>query len=170
LRDANFNGAFEAKFHHADEIRQSGLAWRASTGRKPQGLKPPPMTLATGARSATCIRLRGAVPPYRIFPFLSHPGVSMKKALLAVAISMLVGTAAYADETRYIALVNGGKTQAGHQWVTRDGDGNTRVEFIFKDNGRGPELKEEFKIDKDGTFTSYHVKGTSTFGAAVDET
>jgi len=94
----------------------------------------------------------------------------MKKALLAVAISMLVGTAAYADETRYIALVNGGKTQAGHQWVTRDGDGNTRVEFIFKDNGRGPELKEEFKIDKDGTFTSYHVKGTSTFGAAVDET
>jgi len=94
----------------------------------------------------------------------------MKKALLAIGISMLVGTASYADETRYIALVNGGKTQAGHQWVTRDGDGTTRVEFLFKDNGRGPELKEEFKLDKDGTFTSYHVKGTSTFGAPVDET
>lgn len=83
---------------------------------------------------------------------------------------MLVGTAAYADEVRYIALVNGGKTQAGHEWVTRDGDGTTRVEFLFKDNGRGPELKEEFKLDKNGTFTSYHVKGTSTFGAAIDET
>ena len=83
---------------------------------------------------------------------------------------MLVGSAAHADETRYIALVNGGKTQAGHEWVTRDGDGTTRVEFIFKDNGRGPELKEEFRLAKDGTFTSYHVKGTSTFGAAVDET
>ena len=94
----------------------------------------------------------------------------MKKALLALAISMLVGTAAQADETRYIALVNGGKTQAGHEWVTRDGDGTTRVEFLFKDNGRGPELKEEFKLDKDGNFTTYHVKGTSTFGAAVDET
>ena len=94
----------------------------------------------------------------------------MKKALLAVAISVLVAAAAHAEETRYIALVNGGKTQAGHEYVTRDGDGTTRVEFIFKDNGRGPELKEEFKLDKDGTFTSYHVKGTSTFGAAVDET
>ena len=44
------------------------------------------------------------------------------------------------------------------------------VEFIFKDNGRGPELKEEFKLDKDGTFISYHVAGQSTFGAPIDET
>ena len=50
----------------------------------------------------------------------------MKKALLAVAISVLVAAAAHAEETRYIALVNGGKTQARHEYVTRDGDGTTR--------------------------------------------
>ena len=96
------------------------------------------------------------------------------KAILALWLSMLAGTALCAenaaDTTRYVALVNGGTTKAGHEWVTRDGDGTTRVEFIFKDNGRGPELKEEFKLGKDGTFISYHVAGTSTFGAAVDET
>ena len=39
------------------------------------------------------------------------------------------------------------------------------VDFIFKDNGRGPELKEEYTLAADGTFTRYHAKGTSTFGA-----
>jgi len=90
------------------------------------------------------------------------------KAIFALGISVLVGTAAAADTTRYVALVHGGD-KAGHQWVTRDGDGTTKVEFIFKDNGRGPELKEEFKVDKDGAFTSYHVAGVSTYGALIDE-
>lgn len=93
------------------------------------------------------------------------------KAILAVGLFTLAASAVNAQETtKYIALVNGGTTPAGHQTVTRDGDGTTRVEFIFKDNGRGPELKEEFKVGKDGTFISYHVAGQSTFGAPVDET
>ncbi|MDR3385945.1 MAG: amidohydrolase family protein [Rudaea sp.] len=96
------------------------------------------------------------------------------KAILALGLSMFAATALCAetagDTTRYVALVNGGTTKAGHQTVTRDGDGTTRVEFIFKDNGRGPELKEEFKLGKDGTFISYHVAGQSTFGAPIDET
>jgi hypothetical protein len=70
---------------------------------------------------------------------------------------------------RYEALVDGGKN-AGHQIVTTGDDGVTHVDFIFKDNGRGPELKEEFALAPDGTFSRYQVKGTSTFGAAVDET
>jgi hypothetical protein len=92
------------------------------------------------------------------------------KTILGVGLSVFIGTALHAETTNYIALVNGGTTKAGHQTVTRNGDGTTQVEFIFKDNGRGPELKEEFKVNKDGTFTSYHVAGTSTFGAVVDET
>src|SRR5450432_1484455 len=93
------------------------------------------------------------------------------KAIIAVGLFTLAASAVNAQETtKYIALVNGGTTPAGHQTVTRDGDGTTRVEFIFKDNGRGPELKEEFKVGKDGTFISYHVAGQSTFGAPVDET
>jgi imidazolonepropionase-like amidohydrolase len=93
------------------------------------------------------------------------------KAIFALGMSALAcGTLHAQETTNYLAFVNGGATKAGHQTVTRDGDGTTRVEFIFKDNGRGPELKEEFKVAKDGTFIDYHVAGTSTFGAVVDET
>ncbi|HEV8693869.1 MAG TPA: amidohydrolase family protein [Lysobacter sp.] len=87
----------------------------------------------------------------------------------ALSLAMLLASPAFAAETlRYVALVDGGK-QAGHQIVTTGDDGVTRVDYIFKDNGRGPELKEEFRLGPDGTFTSYHVKGSTTFGAPVDE-
>lgn len=94
----------------------------------------------------------------------------MKPACAALLLSLsIVAPSALAAETiRYVALVDGGK-QAGQQVVTRGDDGTTKVDFIFKDNGRGPELKEEFTLADDGTFQTYSVKGTSTFGAPVDE-
>jgi hypothetical protein len=92
------------------------------------------------------------------------------KSILVTGSLLLASAALHAETTRYTVLVQGGTTKAGHEYVTRDEDGNTQVEFIFKDNGRGPELKEEFKLDKDGTFTRYHVAGKSTFGAPIDET
>lgn len=77
---------------------------------------------------------------------------------------------AQSDEgTRYIALVNGGKTKAGHLVTTSSG-GRYKVDYIFKDNGRGPELKEEYTLAPDGTFATYKVKGVTTFGSLVDET
>lgn len=86
-----------------------------------------------------------------------------------VAGLLLSSTVALAEQTtRYVALVDGG-TQAGQQVVTQGDDGVTRVEFVFKDNGRGPELKEEFTLAPDGTFQTYRVAGTSTFGAPVEE-
>lgn len=97
----------------------------------------------------------------------------MKRLLVLapLALSLLVAQAALAAETtQYTALVNGGKTKAGHQTVTRDGDGTTKVDFLFKDNGRGPELKEVYKLDKDGNYATYHVEGQSTFGAIINET
>ena len=81
----------------------------------------------------------------------------------------LVSIAASAAETiRYVALVDGG-AQAGQQVVTHRDDGVTEVDFIFKDNGRGPELQERFTLADDGTFQTYQVSGTSTFGAPVEE-
>lgn len=86
-----------------------------------------------------------------------------------VGLALLLTAPAWAAQTvRYVALVDGGK-QAGHQIVEHGDDGVTRVDFIFKDNGRGPELKEEYRLGPDGTFVRYAVKGTSTFGAPVDE-
>lgn len=91
------------------------------------------------------------------------------KHALALSLAMILASPAYAAETlRYVALVDNGK-QAGHQIVTTGDDGVTRVDYLFKDNGRGPELKEEFRLAPDGTFTSYHVTGSTTFGAPVDE-
>jgi len=43
------------------------------------------------------------------------------------------------------------------------------VDFSYRDNGRGPDLKEEFSLNEDGTLRRYAAKGTSTFGAAIEE-
>lgn len=92
------------------------------------------------------------------------------KPVLAFCCALLLAPSALAAETlKYVALVDGGK-QAGEQTVSVGDDGTTRVDFIFKDNGRGPELKEEFRLRADGTYDRYQVKGASTFGAPVDET
>jgi cytosine/adenosine deaminase-related metal-dependent hydrolase len=83
--------------------------------------------------------------------------------------SLLLSPALHAADTlRYTVLVDGGK-QAGHQIVQRNDDGSVHVDFVFKDNGRGPELKEDYTLAADGTFVTYAAKGTSTFGAPVDE-
>ncbi|MET0656273.1 MAG: amidohydrolase family protein [Pseudoxanthomonas sp.] len=93
----------------------------------------------------------------------------MKRVLCLSLALFLAGPAAAAETIRYVALVDGG-TKAGEQVVRKDDDGTTHVDFIFKDNGRGPELKEEYKLAADGTYSRYKVTGTSTFGAKVDET
>ncbi|MGH8077218.1 MAG: amidohydrolase family protein, partial [Lysobacter sp.] len=92
----------------------------------------------------------------------------MKRALGLCLLAVLVAPAWSAETLRYVALVDGGK-QAGHQVVILGDDGVTRVDYLFKDNGRGPELKEEFTLGEDGTFLTYKVKGTTTFGAQVAE-
>src|SRR5687768_13890683 len=99
-------------------------------------------------------------------PCLSLASLLAGPSLLACL--FLAGPAAAAETLRYVALVDGG-TKAGEQVVRKDDDGITRVDYIFKDNGRGPELKEEFKLGPDGTFTRYRVTGSTTFGAPVDE-
>lgn len=88
--------------------------------------------------------------------------------LAALSLALLVPSHA-AETLRYVAMVDNGK-KVGHQTVEQGADGVTRVDFIFKDNGRGPELKEEFTLAADGTYVRYAVKGTSTFGAPIDET
>jgi imidazolonepropionase-like amidohydrolase len=87
---------------------------------------------------------------------------------LAGALAGVSGVARAAETIKYLALVDGGK-QAGQQEVVKGDDGKVRVDFIFKDNGRGPELKEEYTLAPDGTLLTYSVKGASTFGAPVDE-
>src|SRR5690606_2405526 len=96
-------------------------------------------------------------------------GAMTRNSWMALGLMLAMAGGAQAAQTlRYVALVDGGK-QAGRQTVVEGEDGITRTTFIFKDNGRGPELEEEFSLNPDGTFRSYRVTGTSTFGAPVDE-
>jgi cytosine/adenosine deaminase-related metal-dependent hydrolase len=93
----------------------------------------------------------------------------LARALAFGAFALLCLPALAAETIRYVALVDGGKP-AGHQIVEHGDDGVTRVDYMFKDNGRGPELKETYTLASDGTYARYEAKGTSTFGAPVDET
>ncbi|NUS39615.1 MAG: amidohydrolase family protein [Lysobacter sp.] len=91
------------------------------------------------------------------------------RRLLGICIGLLLATPALGAQTlRYVALVDGGKN-AGHQVVTTHDDGSVAVDYVFKDNGRGPELKETYALAPDGSFARYHVQGRTTFGAPVDE-
>jgi hypothetical protein len=90
------------------------------------------------------------------------------KTRLMLALLAAWGSAHAASVTTYDIYVENGK-RAGEQVVERGDDGLTRVKFVFKDNGRGPELTERIRYAPDGTMTEYEVKGTSTYGAVVDE-
>jgi hypothetical protein len=96
--------------------------------------------------------------------------MKMLKTVLAASLLSLLSSPAFAEvhTTKYLIFVENGK-QAGEQIVQRNDNGLTKVRFIFKDNGRGPELNEEFRLAADGTLSEYSVKGSSTFGATVNE-
>lgn len=81
-----------------------------------------------------------------------------------------LASVAHADEQRrYTILVDNG-VKAGEQIVDINAKGETKVRFIFKDNGRGPELNETIKLNADGTIASYIGQGKSTFGSLINET
>ncbi|MES2322062.1 MAG: amidohydrolase family protein [Pseudomonadota bacterium] len=93
----------------------------------------------------------------------------MKKLLvLAVAATLGLPAAAATTTVRYDITMESGK-RIGEQVVERDDDGLTRVRFGYKNNGRGPDLVEQFRVAPDGTMSEYTVKGNSTFGAVVED-
>ena len=87
-------------------------------------------------------------------------------ALLPLAALLLQG--AHAATTTFLIL-NDSHQQMGEQVVERHDDGRTTVKFSYKNNGRGPELTEQFRLGPDLRMSEYQVTGNSTFGAAVDE-
>ena len=95
----------------------------------------------------------------------------MKKSILLASIflaAIAAATEADAETLSYVVL-NDRIGSPGSQTVERSDDGTFTVRYVYKNNGRGPELVERFRLAADGTFSEYHVTGTSTFGAVVDE-
>jgi hypothetical protein len=88
--------------------------------------------------------------------------------ILALTLMLLCGSPALAgSQTRYTVLCQG--KPSGAQTTQVADDGTITVDFSFRQNGRGPDLKEVFKLAKDGTLVGYTSKGKSTMGGPIDE-
>lgn len=61
-----------------------------------------------------------------------------------------------------------GGTRVGHLVATPD-DGAIAIDFDFKNNGRGPTMKESLTLDPQGLPQAWTIQGTTTFGSKVEE-
>jgi len=61
-----------------------------------------------------------------------------------------------------------GGANVGHLDVTPEGD-SLAIDYDFKNNGRGPTIKEEVTLGDDGAPVRWHISGATTFGNQVDE-
>jgi imidazolonepropionase-like amidohydrolase len=92
--------------------------------------------------------------------------IYFQKVLLALLL-IWAPVLANSSEVEYVILLENG-VEAGHQTVKRHGN-TIDVNFNFKENGRGPTLKEHIILASDGTMKEYRVSGTSEMGGEVSE-
>lgn len=84
------------------------------------------------------------------------------------ALLLTIAGTAWADTTvNYTVLFQ--EHVGGSQVTTFKSDGSSVSTLSYRDNGRGPDLKEQIKVGPDGNMLSYKVTGKSTFGAPVNE-
>lgn len=86
----------------------------------------------------------------------------------AFACVWLAASAMTAKAADFVVLVQ--NQPAGHMKVTAGVGGRTEVDFSYRDNGRGPDMRESFRLDARGLPVDYEINGKATFGAEVRET
>lgn len=87
-------------------------------------------------------------------------------ATVGVAASAL---AQASDPTARFIVLNADGTQAGALAIEAGADGEQIARYRYKNNGRGPETVERYRLAADGTPLRYQVTGSSTFGSLIDE-
>lgn len=87
--------------------------------------------------------------------------------LLAVTVWLLAPLGAAAQNREYTVLIQ--NQAAGLLRVTQEADGLWRSDFSYRDNGRGPDIRERFRLGPLGAPVEYEGTGTSTYGAAIEE-
>src|ERR1700688_130661 len=93
-----------------------------------------------------------------------NSGIKLGMVLLAACAA---GAAQAATEYRYTMLFSG---HVGGDHVTRIADdGSISTDFSYRENGRGPDLKEKLALAPDGTIQHFAITGKSTFGSLIDE-
>jgi hypothetical protein len=92
---------------------------------------------------------------------------SRVKLCVVMLAACAAAAAQAATEYHYTMLFSG---QVGGEHVTRIADdGSITTDFSYRDNGRGPDLKEKLWLAADGTLRRFVITGKSTFGSLVDE-
>lgn len=86
-------------------------------------------------------------------------------SLLLPLLVVTAASAAPASRVEFNVLFQG--QSGGSEVATTAADGRVHVEQHYRDNGRGPDLSEDYALAPDGTFRRYRVRGTSTFGSRV---
>ncbi len=86
-------------------------------------------------------------------------------SLLLLACS--AGVAQAAATTDYDIVFSG--QLSGKQTTSVANGGRITTTMSYRNNGRGPDLSERIVVAADGTYASYRVTGTSTFGSKIDE-
>lgn len=74
--------------------------------------------------------------------------------------------AGYQGDETYTVIV--GENKVGHLKTHISGD-TIHIDYDYKNNGRGPTMKETIVLNAEGFPTSWEVTGNTTFGNAVDE-
>jgi hypothetical protein len=104
--------------------------------------------------------IAGPTPPRR---WLLHAGCAWVAACIVGA--PLHGRAQ--TPQRYTVTIQ--QEVAGALLSRDDGQGRFSVEFSYRNNGRGPDLREEFSVDALGAPVTYAGSGKSTFGNEIRE-
>lgn len=84
----------------------------------------------------------------------------------AAALAFGLAAPAAAEIQRYTVIV--GTARVGHLTADVQGDRAT-IDFDYKNNGRGPTIKEAVRFDANGLPIAWSVTGATTFGSKVNE-
>jgi len=91
------------------------------------------------------------------------------KNRLALALSLsaaLLPVTAWAKQERFTVIF--GQKAVGHLIADTEG-ARTAIDFDYKNNGRGPTMKEKIEVDARGLPIGWTVTGATTFGSKIDE-
>jgi len=88
------------------------------------------------------------------------------RLLAAAALATVLASPALADMQEYRVLTQ--SRDIGHLKIDRQGQ-TVAVDYDYKQNGRGPTIKETVTLDKDGAPVNWTIAGRTTFGNAVSE-
>ncbi|MBO0322411.1 amidohydrolase family protein [Muricauda sp. CAU 1633] len=100
----------------------------------------------------------------------------MKLRLLLLGLVVLASYSCKKEQTSSLANHQGdetytvivGENKVGYLKTNISGD-TINIDYDYKNNGRGPTMKETIVLNADGFPTSWEVTGNTTFGNAVDE-